>query len=202
MNFPDYSRYFLAQPNELVSSLGYLGIFISIFVLPFPPEIILPLAGFMAAQGKLNLIYVVISGVMGSAAGALPWYYAGRYIGEKRLKAWTQKHARWIKLSGKDVRKAKRWIDKSGNKAILLSQSIPGVRTLIALPAGMSGMNLGLFLLQLALSAIVWQGLLASAGYLLGSQYGQVHQYLNSFSHFVILVMVTPLIFWLLRGKS
>ena len=79
-----------AQPIDVVNSLGYLGIFLLIFLFPVPQEIVLPSAGFIAAQGKLNLVYIVMAGVAGSIVGALPWYYAGRYIGEERLKAWTE----------------------------------------------------------------------------------------------------------------
>lgn len=191
----------LAQPTDIVNSLGYLGIFLLIFVFPVPQEIVLPLAGFMAAQGKLSLVYVVMAGVMGSTVGALPWYYAGRYMGEERLKAWTGRHGKWIKLSANDVQKATRWIDKYGSKAVLLSQSIPGVRTLIALPAGISRMNLGLFLLYLVLSAIVWQGLLACAGYLLGRQHGLVNQYISLFSRILVSVVLVAVIVWLVRRK-
>ncbi len=192
----------LAQPTDLVNSLGYLGIFLSIFLLPVPQEVVLPLAGFMAAQGKLSLVYIVMAGVMGSTAGSLPWYYAGRYISQERLKAWTKRHGRWLKLSANNVLKAKSWFDKYGGKAVLLSQSIPGVRTFVALPAGISRMSLVLFLSYMVFSAIVWQGLLASAGYLLGSHYGLVNQYISPSSQIVILVMVAVVSVWLVRHKS
>lgn len=192
----------LAQPTDLVNSLGYLGIFLSIFLLPVPQEVVLPLAGFMAAQGKLSLVYIVMAGVMGSTAGSLPWYYAGRYISQERLKAWTKRHGRWLKLSANNVLKAKSWFDKYGGKAVLFSQSIPGVRTFVALPAGISRMSLVLFLSYMVFSAIVWQGLLASAGYLLGSHYGLVNQYISPSSQIVILVMVAVVSVWLVRHKS
>ena len=192
----------LAQPTDIVNSLGYLGIFLLIFVFPFPQEIVLPLAGFMAAQGKLTLVYIVMAGVMGSTVGALPWYYAGRYIGEKRLKALTRRRGKWIKLSADDVQKAKSWFDKYGSKAVLFSQAIPGIRTLIALPAGISRMNLVLFLLHLVFSAIAWQGLLVCAGYLLGNYHGLVNQYISSFTRILVSVMVGVFIIWLVRREN
>ncbi len=190
-----------AQPIDVVNSLGYLGIFLLIFLFPVPQEIVLPLAGFMAAQGKLNLVYIVMAGVAGSIVGALPWYYAGRYIGEERLKAWTEQHGRRIKLSTANVQKAKNWFDKYGSKAVLFSQLIPGFRTLIALPAGISKMNSVLFLLYLTISAIAGQGMLASAGYLLGNHYRLVNQYLGSLSHVVTLLIVV-IIIWFVRRKK
>lgn len=142
----------LTQPTDLVNSLGYLGIFLSLLLFPIPQEIVLPLAGFMAAQGKLNLAYAVMSGVMGSAIGALPWYWASRHLGEARLLAWAQR-IRWIKLSAVDFQTATAWFQQHGYKAIFLSQLAPGMRSLIVLPAGISKMNLGLFLIYLVLSA-------------------------------------------------
>ncbi len=189
----------LAHPTDIVTSLGYLGIFLLIFVFPVPQELVLPLGGFIAAQGKLNLIGVILAGVMGSTIGALPWYWAGRYLGEERLIAWARSQ-RWITLSTRDVQNAKKRFDESGRKAVLLSQFIPIVRTLIALPAGMSRMNLGVFLLCLVLSAIVWQGLLAGGGYLLGRQYGVINQYWG-FLRIGVGVFIAITIVWFIRRK-
>lgn len=189
----------LAHPIDLVNSLGYLGIFLLIFVFPVPQELVLPLAGFIVAQGKLSLLGVVLSGVMGSTIGSLPWYWAGRYIGEDRLIAWTRSQ-RWIKLSTRDLQQSKQWFDRAGYKAVLLSQFIPIVRTLIALPAGISRMNLGLFLLCLFCSAIAWQGLLAYAGYLLGNQYRLVNQYGSLLRIGVVILMAIALL-WFIKRK-
>ncbi|SRR5579883_1217429 len=190
----------LAEPSNIVTSLGYLGIFLLIFVFPVPQELILPLAGFMSAQGKFSLPYVVIAGVMGSTIGSLPWYYAGRYVGEARLQAWVKHRARWIKLSADDLHHAAKWFNRYGRRVILLSQFIPGMRTLIALPAGVNRMNLGLFLLYLILSAVLWQGALACTGYFLGAHYGLINQYLGPSSR--LLVLVSLLVFvgcWLIK---
>lgn len=191
----------LAHPTDIVSSLSYLGIFLLIFLLPAPQEIVLPLAGFLAAQGKLNFIGAVAAGVVGSTVGALPWYWAGRYFGEARLLQWAERDRRWIKLSVRDVQKAQKWFDASGSRAVLLSQFIPIVRTLIAVPAGISRMNLGWFLLCLILSAIAWQGLLAYTGYLLGSHYGQVNQY-ASYVRIGVLVLIGIAIVWFVKRRG
>lgn len=176
------------QPTDIINSLGYLGIFLLIFLFPVPPEIVLPLAGFMSAQGKFNLFYVVVAGVMGSTIAALPWYYAGKYIGERRLHTWARQHGRWLKLSTKDLQKATQWFDQYGQKALLCSQFFPGIRTLIALPAGISHMSLGLFLPALILSAILWQGTLACIGYFLGDHYRLINQYASPWFRLLVLL--------------
>ncbi len=187
----------LAQPTDLVDSLGYLGIFLLIFLFPVPQELILPLAGFIVAQGKLNLVGVVLSGVMASTAGSMPWYWAGRYLGEERLIAWAKRH-KWIKLSTTDIQRATQWFDQSGSKAVLLSQFIPIIRTLIAVPAGISRMNFGLFLLCLVSSTSTWQGLLTYSGYFLGSQYWIINQYSNGFRIGVMIAIGIAMI-WLIK---
>lgn len=189
----------LAQPIDIVHSLGYLGIFLLIFVFPVPQELVLPLSGFIVAQGKLSFLGIVASGVLGSTIGSLPWYWAGRYFGEERLIAWASQR-RWIKLSTRELQQSKEWFNQAGYKAVLLSQFIPIVRTLIALPAGISRMNLGLFLLCLICSAIVWQGLLAYAGYLLGSQYKLIHQY-TSLVRIGVLGLIAVGVVWVVRRK-
>ncbi|HTL90215.1 MAG TPA: DedA family protein [Leptolyngbya sp.] len=191
----------LAHPTDIVSSLGYLGIFLLIFLLPTPQELVLPLAGFLAAQGRLNFADAVAAGVVGSLAGALPWYWAGRYFGEARLLRWAERDRRWIKLSVRDVQKAQKWFDASGSRAVLLSQFIPIARTFIAIPAGISRMNLGWFLLCLGLSSMVWQGFLAYMGYLLGSQYGQVNQY-ASYLRVGVLVLIGITIVWFMKRRG
>ncbi|MBW4541146.1 MAG: DedA family protein [Myxacorys chilensis ATA2-1-KO14] len=189
----------LAQPSDLVVALGYLGVFLLVFLFPIPQELVLPMAGFITAQGKLNLVGVVIAGVMGRIAGSIPWYWAGRYVGEERLTAWARQH-RWLKLSTRDIQRAKQWFDQAGSQAVLLSQFIPIIRTLIALPAGMSQMNLGLFLLCLVASASAWQGILAYAGYLLGAQYQVVNHY-GSFVRIGVAVLIAIVMVWLLKRK-
>jgi membrane protein DedA with SNARE-associated domain len=189
----------LAHPTDIIDSLGYLGIFLLIFVFPVPQELVLPLAGFISAQGKLNLVFVVLSGVTGSILGSLPWYWAGRYLGEEHLMSWAGQ-SRWIKLSTRDVQRSKKWFDQSGRRAVLLSQFIPIVRTLIAVPAGISRMNLSLFLLCLISSAIVWQGSLACAGYLLGSQYRVINHY-GSFLRSGVVVLIAIATLWYIRKR-
>jgi membrane protein DedA with SNARE-associated domain len=106
-----------------IESTGYLGIIFLMFLEnvfpPIPSEVIMPLAGFMAAEGKHNLLGVVASGAIGSVLGALPLYYAGYFLGEERLKAFADKHGRWLTVSREDLEKAKKWFDQHGRLAVL-----------------------------------------------------------------------------------
>src|SRR3546814_4878679 len=105
---------------------------------PIPSEVILPLAGYTAAQGRGSLWVVAIAGTLGSAAGAVLWYYVGRWIGIERLKRFASRHGRWLTLTPGEVNHVDRWFDRYGRWAVLFGRMVPGVRTLISVPAGRS----------------------------------------------------------------
>jgi membrane protein DedA with SNARE-associated domain len=102
---------------SIASSTGYFGILLLMFVEnvfpPIPSEVIMPLAGYMAAQGMVSLLGIILAGMAGSVLGALPLYYVGGKLGEDRLKEFADNHGRWLTLSRKDIERAKRWFDST-----------------------------------------------------------------------------------------
>ncbi len=192
--------------TNTMNSLGYLGIGLLMFLEnlfpPIPSELIMPLAGFTVSQGKMNFQYAVLAGVVGTLLGALPWYYAGFYIGEERLRSLADRYGRWLGLSGKDIDRANRWFYRHGTKAVLLCRLVPGVRTIISLPAGMGGMKLMPFLVYSAIGTTLWVGALTYAGYLLGEQYDKVDEYLAPVSKIVLGGLVLACLIWVLRRRK
>lgn len=175
---------------DLISSTGYLGIVLLMFLEnvfpPIPSEVIMPLAGYMVAQAKLSLMGIIIAGTVGSVLGALPLYYIGRRVGEERLKELTDKHGRWLTVSRNDIERAKRWFEKHGALAVFICRLVPGVRSLISIPAGIARMNLASFLAFTAIGAAMWTALLAYLGYVLGSNFRKVDEYLDPASWVVL----------------
>ncbi|MBD2164985.1 DedA family protein [Calothrix membranacea FACHB-236] len=194
--------------TNTINSLGYWGIALLMFLEnlfpPIPSELIMPLAGFTAraTPEKLNIFGVFLAGLFGSVLGALIWYYPGKFLSEKRLKALADKHGKWIAISGKDITKANDWFHKQGNKAVLLGRLVPGIRTLISVPAGMSNMNLLNFLFYTTLGSAAWVGLLTYSGYLLGSQYELVDKYLAPVSKIVLGSLVIAFFIWVFKRKQ
>jgi membrane protein DedA with SNARE-associated domain len=186
--------------------MGTLGIVLLMFAEnvfpPIPSELIMPLAGFSAAQGELNLMIVIIAGSIGSLLGALLWYYIGRKIGAERLERWAAKHGRWLTLSPKEVEQSCAWFNRHGGKAVFIGRLIPAVRTLISVPAGIAGMPLGSFLLYSAAGTILWTALLATAGYLLQSQYDKVGHWMNPISNVVIGLVVLGYLYRVVRFRQ
>jgi membrane protein DedA with SNARE-associated domain len=182
---------------QTMESLGYFGIGLLMFLEnifpPIPSELIMPFAGFTAAKGTLNAQYATLAGVIGTILGALPWYYAGKLVGEKRLRELADRYGKWLTLSGDDIDKANRWFYKHGPIAVLLCRLVPGVRTIISLPAGIAEMPMGSFLAYSTIGTAVWCSLLTYAGYALGQakmDYHLVDQYLGPVSKIVLGVIV------------
>lgn len=114
---------------------------------------------------------------------------------------WADKYGKWLTLSGKDVKYADDWFDEHGSKAVLFGRLIPGVRSLLSLPAGMSEMPLPKFLLYSALGSGLWTAALAGAGYLLGEHYDRVEQYLGPISKVVLVGLVAAAVWFFLKRK-
>lgn len=162
----------------------------------------------MVAQGQLSFMGVVASGVLGFLLSILPWYCAGRFLGEKRLKKLVQRHSRWLSLPTQDISKGKRWFRRHGGKALILGLFIPGSRNLIALPAGLSGMSIPTFLLYTTTGAILWLSSLTAMGYFLGDRYHLVEEHFNSVSSLIPVVVIVAVCigvlvyYWQRKGRS
>jgi membrane protein DedA with SNARE-associated domain len=179
---------------QLIAAMGYGGIVVLTIVEnvwpPIPSEVIMPLAGFMAAQGRLSWLGVILAGTLGSVLGAVPLYYLGRRIGDERVKGFADRHGRWLTVSRADLDRAQQWFDRHGRMVVLVCRLVPGVRSLISIPAGMERMPLALFLLFTTVGAGLWTTLLVAAGYGLGANFRQVEAYLDPASYVVLAVLV------------
>ncbi len=174
--------------------MSYPGIFFLMLLEnmfpPLPSELVMSLAGYRAGQGELNLWGAIVAGSVGSLVGQLPLYYVGKWIGKERLRAWAERHGEWLALSGEDIEQADRWFDRYGSKAVLLGRLVPGVRCLIAFPAGFSGMPLGKFLAYSAVGTTAWSAVPAYFGKVLGENYQQVGRYVGA-ATWVALALTT-----------
>jgi membrane protein DedA with SNARE-associated domain len=190
---------------EIVSAFGYVGVFLlmlleNIFP-PIPSELIMPLAGFVAARGDLNFVGVILVGTAGSVVGALPWYFAGAKLGQERIKHMAKRWGHWLTLSPEDIDKASEWFDRHGKGAVFFGRLMPAVRTLISVPAGIVGMPMSVFLIYSTLGSLIWTALLALAGYLLESQYEKVSQYMDPISTGVVVLIMLYYLYRLLRQR-
>ena len=192
--------------TEGIASWGYMGIVLlmlleNIFP-PIPSEVIMPLAGFTVAEGKLNIIGVILSGVLGSILGALPWYYLGKIWGERKLRRWIEWRGHWLTLSVEDLERSQQWFRRYGNWVVLLGRVIPGIRTYISIPAGLENMPLFPFLLYSTWGTILWIGFLTVIGYWLGDNYTLVKQYTGPISTAVLVILLIGAGIWFYRRQK
>lgn len=191
----------------IMDTLGYIGVTIMMFLEnvfpPIPSELIMPAAGFAAAQGEMSLVWVIVAGTLGSVLGALPLYYLGTIFDEERLLKLAEKYGKWVLVKPSDVTKANKWFNKYGKAVIFFGRMVPAIRSLISIPAGMNKMPLLPFLLLTSLGSAIWTSLLAYAGYALGANYDKVEQYISPISKAVVaIVLIAGLIFIFSRLKN
>ncbi|MDK8880288.1 DedA family protein [Corynebacterium sp. MSK008] len=175
----------------LMETLGAPGVGIAILLEnlfpPIPSEVVLPLAGFTVAQGSLNMLSVFIWSVLGSVVGAYVLYGVGVWLGLERLR----KIADWMWLvRASDVDAAMNFFTKYGKPSVFFGRLIPGVRSLISIPAGLGKMNLVTFGLWTTLGSGIWNAILIYLGYILGDNWEKATGYADTYSNAIYVVLV------------
>jgi membrane protein DedA with SNARE-associated domain len=179
---------------EANPAAGYGAIFAAMFLEnlfpPIPSELIMPLGGFYVQQGKLALIPVVLAGLLGTVLGALPWYGIGRLVNEERIEQWLGRHGRWIGISPQELHRSRTWFNRHGTALVFWGRLVPGVRTLISVPAGIEMMPFVPFLLWTTAGSLIWTLLLTLAGLAMGEGYSQVEYWIEPVSKVVKVVLL------------
>jgi membrane protein DedA with SNARE-associated domain len=163
---------------DVIDAMGALGVAVLVALEnlfpPLPSEVVLPLAGFLAGQGKLSLTAVLVAATAGSVAGALVLYWAGAALGAERLRRLAE---RLPLMDADDVDRAQGWFDRHGRTAVLVGRLVPGVRSLISIPAGVARMRLAPFLLYTTVGSAAYNAVLVLLGHQLGSRWTSVERY-------------------------
>jgi membrane protein DedA with SNARE-associated domain len=184
--------------TSLVTTAGYPGLALltaleNLFP-PIPSELILPLAGFLVAQGLMEMHWLVLSSTIGSVAGALILYAAGARVGADRVHRFVERYGRYALLDLEDLERAESWFDRHGRLAVIFGHLVPGVRSIVSVPAGIRRMPLGWFVLSTVIGAGTWNAVLATAGALLGSQWERVGGYAEMFGYVALALVVVAVV--------
>ncbi|QCH15063.1 DedA family protein [Synechococcus sp. CB0101] len=178
--------------------MGYGAIFAAMFLEnlfpPIPSELIMPLGGFYVHQGQLALIPVVLAGLIGTVLGALPWYGIGRLINEERLEQWLERHGRWIGISTQDLHRTRTWFNRYGTALVFWGRLVPGIRTLISVPAGIELMPFTPFLIWTTAGSLIWTLLLTVAGMALGEGYTNVELWIEPVAKAIKVLLVIAVV--------
>ncbi len=180
---------------SIMNEFGYLGIFLLIAIEnifpPIPSEVILLFGGFMTTYSDLNIINVVIFSTLGSLLGAIVLYYIGKILNKERLKKIVSgKIGKILRLKTKDIDKADEWFDTKGNKTVFFCRFIPIVRSLISIPAGMSEMPMGKFLIYTIAGSLIWNTVLTVLGSSFGENWESILGIFDRYSHIVVILLI------------
>lgn len=189
----------------VVGSAGLPGVFALMFLEnlfpPIPSELIMPLAGFVAAEGKMSLVLAIVSGTAGSVVGNGVWYEVARRIGSTRIRRLVGRYGRWLAVSTEDLDKAEDKLRRHGPVALFFGRLLPAVRTLISIPAGLAGIRRPVFYLWTLVGSALWVTVLTVAGYLLRDQYKKVEGAIEPLSYVVLAGLVGAYLWHVLRAR-
>ncbi|AKF24110.1 membrane protein [Sulfurovum lithotrophicum] len=186
---------------ETIGGMGYWGIFLLMFLestfFPFPSEIIMIPAGYLAYKGEMNVYLVVLIGILGSVGGALFNYYLAMHFGRRFLL----KYGKYFFIKAETLDRLEAFFAKHGELSTFNGRLIPGIRQLISLPAGLARMNLIRFSLYSALGAGIWVVVLVALGYLLGSNEQLISEYLHTATLIALISVAFITLFYIVRHK-
>jgi membrane protein DedA with SNARE-associated domain len=174
---------------DLIFDWGYLGIFLLMAVessfIPFPSEIVLIPAGYLASEGKMSISMIMFSGVGGSIVGAFINYYLALLLGRKIL----QKYGKYFFVKESALTKMDSFFESHGAISTFSGRLMPGIRQLISIPAGLSRMNLTIFSIYTALGASIWALVLTLLGYFIGENQELINIYLKQIIYIILALL-------------
>src|SRR3989344_2362680 len=189
---------------QFIESTKYAGIFILMTLesalIPIPSEITMPFSGFLASSGKLSFWLVVLTGTLANLAGSYLAYFIGYFLEEAVLVKLIKNHGKFILVSHHDYERAKKWFEKYGDKIIFISRLLPGIRTVISLPAGVFEMDIKKFVIYTTIGCLIWSIFLTYVGFVLGENWKSLEGYFRKFE-IVIAVILIAANSWVL-GKN
>ncbi|MCU1441170.1 MAG: DedA family protein [Rhodoglobus sp.] len=161
---------------------------------PIPSEVILPLAGFLSQQGELNIALVIVASTLGAYIGALALYALGAVLGQERAIRWLSKLPL---VDRKDFERGADWFVRHGKAALFFGRLIPGVRSVISLPAGASRIPLVVFSVFTIAGSAIWNSVLVGLGAALGTQYALIERY-SVYLNYAVYAAIGGVFVWLL----
>ncbi len=179
---------------SIMEQFGYLGVFLLIAIEnifpPIPSEAVLLFGGFMTTYTGLNIIVMIIAATLGSLVGAIVLYGLGRILSKERLKKIVSgKIGKILRLKAEDIDKADKWFYEKGNKTVFFCRFVPIVRSLISIPAGISKMPMGKFLIYTTAGSTVWNAVLLIIGNIVGENWTNMLAIFEQYSHITLIVL-------------
>ena len=183
---------------QLISSWGYVGIFITMMLestlIPIPSEVVIPFAGFLAYMEEMNIWLIVLVSSFANLTGSIIAYEVGKYLG----RGFIERYGKYVLLNMGHLQLVERWFDKYGSLTVLFSRMLPVVRTVNALPAGIGKMNFPKFCLYTFIGSIPWNLALVLVGYLLKENWSLLEKY-SLYIDILAVFVAVAVIFYVAR---
>lgn len=194
---------------HIMNEYGYIGIMLLIAIEnifpPIPSEVILTFGGFMTTTSNLSILGVVISATAGSVVGAIILYVIGLQLDVARLEIIVNKWGHVLRITTKDIHKANDWFNKYGHWTVFFCRFVPLIRSLISVPAGMSNMNIAIFLSLTTLGTPNLNVTLVYLGASVGASWELIIKYMEVYSkivYIILFLLILALIFIVIRRRN
>ncbi len=186
--------------QETILSMGYVGIALVMFAEnifpPIPSELVMPFAGWLARDGKMDLVTSMVAGTSGSVAGAIVLYYLGAWANEPIIRRFVRAYGRYWLLTEEDVDRTMAFFARHGGAVTFFGRMIPIIRSLISVPAGMNRMPMVPFLVYTTAGSAIWTAALTIGGWILGENWPQIIGIVNQYERAFLVVMVIGAVAW------
>jgi membrane protein DedA with SNARE-associated domain len=190
---------------DTIGAMGYPGIFLLMAmessIIPVPSELVMPPAGYLAYQGKMNMAAAILCGTIGSLAGAYANYFASHYLGRPLIL----KYGKYVLIPPDKFERVERFFLRHGEISTFIGRLLPVIRHLISIPAGVAGMNHFKFTIYTLLGAGIWCTILTLIGYAIGENQQLIMQYSHTALLWVVLfsaALLMAYIWWHRRRNS
>jgi len=184
-----------------IGVLGYPGIFLLMAmessIIPVPSELVMPPAGYLAQQGRMNIWFAIFMGTAGSLVGAYANYYAAHYLGRPLLL----KYGKYVWITEEKFAKVEQFFKDHGEISTFIGRLLPVVRHLISLPAGLAGMNHVKFTIYTLAGAGIWVTILTWIGYFIGANQELIMKYSHQAVIGVVMVSAVIIAFYVRNHK-
>ena len=186
---------------HLIQSSGYFGVFVLMVLnsmaIPIPSEVTLPFAGFLANQGSLVLILVIITGILGDLVGSIIGYSIGYFLEENLLLSLIKKYGKLILVTEHDYHQATTWIKKYGAPVVFFGKMLPGVKSFVAIAAGITEVKFTKFIISIILSALIYVSFVTYVGFYLGSKWDTLGGYFRKFELVIVVFLILGVLFYI-----
>jgi len=166
-------------------------------LIPIPSEITMPFSGFLVSEGKLSFVLVVLTGTFANLVGSLAAYYLGYILEETVLLNLIRRYGKFILLSEHEFHRAEMWFRKYGDKIIFISRLLPGIRTVISLPAGMFEMDIKKFVIYTTIGCLIWSIFLTYVGFVMGENWNALEPIYRKFEFLIAGVVILVILLYI-----